>query len=67
VRFRTAATSFQPIRKTELWIDGQKVTEQYRSWLDFSVALPSGPHTVGIFVNNFDDDHQHTSFSFNVK
>jgi hypothetical protein len=67
VRFRTASNSFQPIRKTELWIEGHKTTEQYRSWLSFSVALSAGFHEVDIYVNSFDDHHQHTGFSFNVK
>jgi hypothetical protein len=67
VRFRTAANSFQPIRKTELWVDGNKITEQYRSWLDYSTPVASGSHKVDIYVNNYDDDHQHTTFSFNVE
>ena len=67
VRFRAASNSFQPIRKTELWIDGVKITEQYRSWLDYSALLASGTHSVAIYVNNYDNDFQRTSFTITVK
>jgi hypothetical protein len=66
VRFTAAANSFQPIRKVELWIDGQKKTEQFRSWLDFTASLPIGTHRVTIFVNGYDDDFQRTTFFFTV-
>ncbi len=66
VRFTAAANSFQPIRKLELWIDGHKVTEQFRSWLDFEAPLAKGQHKVAINANGFDDDFQHTSFAFTV-
>jgi hypothetical protein len=66
VRFRAAANSFQPIRKMELWIDGQKIKQQFRSWLDFTTSLPPGTHKVTIFANGYDDDFQRTSFLFTV-
>jgi len=50
----------------ELWVDGKKRTEQFRSWLDFSVALASGAHRVTIFSTRFDDVARKTSFTFNV-
>jgi hypothetical protein len=66
VRFIAAANSFQPIRKMELWIDGKKAKEQFRSWLDFTTALSLGTHKVGINAVGYDADFQHKSFTFTV-
>ena len=66
VRFTAAANSFQPIRKVELWIDGHKIKQQFRSWLDFTTTVMPGTHKATIFVNGYDDDFQRTSFLFTV-
>jgi hypothetical protein len=66
VRFTAAANSFQPIRKLELWIDGHKVTEQFRTWLDFTTPIAVGTHKITLFANGYDDDFQRTLFSFTV-
>jgi len=66
VRFIAAANSFQPIRKVELWIDGNKIREQFRSWLDFTTSVTPGTHKVTIFANGYDDDFQRTSFLLTV-
>jgi hypothetical protein len=69
VHFTAAANSFQPIRKMELWIDGNmemKVKEQFRSWLDLTIAVPVGTHKVGINAVGYDGDFQHKSFTFSV-
>src|SRR5439155_15629725 len=60
VRFTAAANSFQPIRKVELWIDGHKIKQQFRSWLDFTTSVTTGTHKVTIFANGYDDDFQRT-------
>jgi hypothetical protein len=64
--FTAAANSFQPIRKVELWIDGHKIKEQFRSWLDFTTTVTPGTHKGTIFANGYDDDFQRTSFLFTV-
>ena len=66
VRFTAAANSFQPIRKVELWIDGNKIKEQFRSWFDFTTSVTPGTHKVTIFANGYDDDFQRTSFLLTV-
>ncbi len=66
VRITAAANSFQPIRKMELWIDGHKVKEQFRSWLDFTTSLVHGTHKVTINAVGYDSDFQRKSFMFAV-
>jgi hypothetical protein len=66
VRFTAAATSYQPLRKIELWVDGTKRTEQYRSWLDFSISLGAGAHKVSIYAVRFDNVFKKTAFTFTV-
>lgn len=66
VRFTASSTNYVPIRKMELWVDGKKLTEQFRSWLDFSSTLAPGSHRVTIFSTRFDDVARKVSFSFTV-
>lgn len=58
--FRAAASSYGPLRKIELWVDGKKLGEQYnvwenRAWLDVSASLAAGTHH-GTFVRNDTDN-----------
>jgi hypothetical protein len=64
VRLTAAANSFQPIRKVDLWIDGRKMKEQFRPWLDFTTSLTPGTHKITINANGYDDDFQRKSFMF---
>ena len=66
VRITAAANSFQPIRKMELWIDGHKVKEQFRSWLDFTTPLVPGTHKVAVYSLGYDSDFQRQSFTITV-
>ena len=66
VRITAAANSFQPIRKMELWIDGRKVKEQFRSWLDFTTPLAPGTHKVTVDSVGYDSDFQRKSFTITV-
>jgi hypothetical protein len=50
----------------ELWIDGHKVKEQFRSWLDFTTSLVHGTHKVTINAVGYDSDFQRKSFLFTV-
>jgi hypothetical protein len=59
VKFSFSATSFYPIRKMEVWVDGAKKSETYhvfanQGFADVSLALPAGTHTVSFFSGAFD-------------
>jgi hypothetical protein len=72
VKFDLAASSFEPIRKIEVWIDGVKRSETYFSWGLFafsrpSISVNSGSHRADIYAGNWDGHSQHTTFGFTVK
>jgi hypothetical protein len=71
VRFRITAASFTPIRKIELWIDGVKKGETYRSFNLYAFCNPtltvaSGSHRADIFAVNYDGMLQHKTVFFTV-
>jgi hypothetical protein len=59
VRFSFSATSFYPIRKMEVWVDGVKKSETYhtignQAFADVSLSIPAGTHKVSFFSGAFD-------------
>jgi hypothetical protein len=72
VRFKMTAASFTPIRKIELWIDGVKKGETFRSFNLYAFSNPtltiaSGSHRADIFAVNYDGMLQHKTVFFNVQ
>jgi hypothetical protein len=71
VNFSASALSLSPIRKMEVWVDGVKKVEKFNSYavysyLDQSVALGAGAHSVTLFAGGFDNRQQKNTFSFTV-
>lgn len=59
VRFSFSATSFYPIRKMEVWVDGKKKSETYhtigtQAFSDVSLSIPAGTHKVSFFSGAYD-------------
>jgi hypothetical protein len=59
VHFSFSATSFYPVRKMEVWVDGAKKSETYHvfgneGFSDVSLALAAGTHKVSFFSGGFD-------------
>ena len=59
VKFSFSATSFYPIRKMEVWVDGVKKSETYhvianQGFSDASLSPASGTHRVTFFSGGFD-------------
>lgn len=59
VKFSFSASSFYPIRKMEVWIDGVKKSETYhvfgnQGFSDVSLSVPAGIHKVSFFSGGFD-------------
>jgi hypothetical protein len=59
VKFSFSATSFYPIRKMEVWVDGVKKSETYhtignQAFADVSLAIPAGTHRVSFFSGGYD-------------
>jgi FG-GAP-like repeat len=59
VKFSFSATSFYPIRKMEVWVDGAKKSETYhvaanQGFSDVSLPLAAGKHTVSFFSGTYD-------------
>ena len=72
VKFAFGAASPIEFRKTEVWVDGNKVAEQFKgvyshyAFMDASVSLAAGSHNVTIFAVGVDNSLQSKSFTLNV-
>jgi hypothetical protein len=69
--FNIAANSHGQLRKIELWVDGNKIEEQYNTWghnafMDFSSTIGAGSHTGTFFAVNIDNTLQRIDFSVTV-
>jgi FG-GAP-like repeat len=72
VQFAFSATSFYPVRKMEVWIDGTKRSETYEvfaneGFANVNLKLTPGTHKVSLFEGGFDGTVQHTSYSITVQ
>ncbi len=72
VHFGVGAGGQTPIRKVEVWADGNKLKEQFAhafsfyGFLDFDTTLSAGNHTIDIYSAGWDNLLQHTSFTLTV-
>ena len=75
VNFNATAHSFGALRKIELWVDGQKLGEQYHTWGDngagnawfnFSTTLAAGSHQGTYFAVDVDNRLQQSNFNFTI-
>jgi len=68
VTFRFAGSDQTPGRNVELWIDGKKITENFKqnysyyNFLQYSEALSNGEHQVDIYSVGWDYSLLHDSF-----
>ncbi len=73
VSFAFSANYFYPLRKTEVWIDGAKKSEQYEVFATegfhrVNLSLAAGTHSVALFaVANDGKMLLHKSYSITVK
>jgi hypothetical protein len=61
VKFSFSATSYYPLRKMEVWVDGVKKSETFHvfgntGYADVSLSLAVGKHTISFFSGTFDGD-----------
>lgn len=59
VKFSFSATSFYPMRKMEVWVDGVKKSETYhvfadQGFSDVSLPLTTGTHKISFFSGTYD-------------
>jgi hypothetical protein len=71
VNFSATAHSFGQLRKIELWVDGQKLGEQYHTWggnawFNFSSTLAAGSHQGTYFAVDIDNRLQQYNFNFSI-
>jgi hypothetical protein len=72
VKFSVSASGPTPMRTVAVWADGQKLTEQLThafsnySFLDQSVTLSAGTHSITIYGTGWDNTLQQKSFSLTV-
>lgn len=72
VKFSISASGPTPMRTVSVWVDGQKLAEQLThafsnySFLDQSLSLSSGSHSVTIYGTGWDNTLQVKSFTLNV-
>jgi len=72
VNFAFSATSFYPVRKMEVWIDGKKRSEKYEvfaneGFANVKLTLAPGTRRVGLFSGGFDGTVQRTSYNITVQ
>ena len=46
VHFSINSHTFLPVARIEIWIDGKKAHQTFRSWSEINITLASGPHRV---------------------
>jgi hypothetical protein len=72
VQFSIGAAGPTPMRTVAVWADGKKVAEQLThaffdySFLDASVALTAGSHSITVYGTGWDNTLQQKSFTLNV-
>jgi hypothetical protein len=72
VKFSVSASGPTPMRAVAVWVDGQKIVEQLThafsnySFLDQSLTLSAGTHSITLFGTGWDDTLQQKSFSLTV-
>jgi hypothetical protein len=71
VSFDATASSFGMLRKFELWVDGNKVTEQHHvfqdlGWLGFSAPFAAGTHRASLYTEDVDHTLNRLDFAFMV-
>lgn len=72
VKFSLASANQRPARDFELWVDGNKVvdnfknTYSYYSFIDASVPMASGQHKIDIYAKSWDNTEIFTTFPLTV-
>jgi hypothetical protein len=72
VNFSIGTAGPTPMRTAAVWVDGKKAGEQLThafsnySFLDASVALAAGNHTIDVYGTGWDNTLQHKSFTLTV-
>jgi len=71
VNFNATAHSLGDLRKMELWVDGQKLGEQYHTWegngfFNSSSSFATGTHYGTYFGSDISDTLVHENFTFTV-
>lgn len=72
VRFQIGAAGPVPMRDVEVWVDGSKLAEQidgfsYYTYLDQSVSLNPGTHSVTVYAAGWDQSLVKKSFTLDVQ
>jgi hypothetical protein len=67
--FNAAVNSFGQLRKIELWVDGNKVSEQHHTWdqhgyLSYNSTFAPGSHTAAFFAADVDSRLQSFYLTF---
>jgi VCBS repeat protein/Big-like domain-containing protein len=71
VSFAATASTIDPLRKIELWVDGKKIgqrdnTWEHQGWFNWSSAFASGTHNATLFASTIDNQQQRLDFAFKV-
>jgi hypothetical protein len=71
VSFAATASTIDPLRKIELWVDGKKVAQQDHTWedwgwFDLSSAFASGTHKATLIAATIGNQEQRLDFAFKV-
>jgi hypothetical protein len=72
VRFAFSATSFYPVRKMEVWVDGVKRSETFhviadQGYADVTLSLTPGGHRIGLYSGAYDGSVMRRTFNIQVQ
>jgi len=71
VSFAATAATIDPLRKIELWVDGNKIGErhhtwEHQGWFNWKSSFASGTHSATLFAATVDNQLQRLDFAFSV-
>ncbi len=71
VSFAATASTIDPLRKVELWVDGKKIgqrdhTWEHQGWFDWTSAFAAGAHSATLIAATVDNQQQQLNFTFKV-
>jgi FG-GAP-like repeat len=71
VNFSATANAFEPLRKIELWVDGNKIEQQDHTWngsawFNYTTAFSPGAHKGTFFAADIGNNLQQLDFDFTV-
>jgi hypothetical protein len=66
IHFSASVNSLYPVRKVEVWVDGAKIKEAFKTWTSFITSLQPGAHRAVFYSAGYDNSLQKKTVNFTV-